>query len=316
MNEFTFIMLTYNQERYVIEHLESIKYQIIHFGNNYVTSFVLCDDCSMDNTVKYVKMWLAENKQLFFNITINVSAHNEGIVRNYEKALKLVQTKKFKILAGDDLYYKNSIFEGASLSNFVISPTIRFENGGRVKGIFWMQNYIFKLKGNVKKKLLKMLKYVTPLETPGIFFDSDFIDQGLFDALKEYNWIEDIPEWNYILNLEKTSISFSPVPLIIYRSNVGISTCSTHQRNQEFEREFQYIKKNIQINYGKFPKYIDPYRYKYAILELLYKNRKWYNFDINECRLYINEINILSNKWIETHDIVGILKTRKSENVG
>lgn len=292
-------MLTYNQERFVIDHLESIKYQIQHFGDIYNISFILCDDCSKDNTVTYVKLWLNENKHLFSNTIISVSECNEGIVRNYERALKLVQTNKFKILAGDDLYYKNNIFLRAEQSNFVISPTIRFKSDEKVLGINWIQNYIYSFKGNVKKKLLEMLKYRTPLEAPGIIYDSELINSDLFRTLKNYNWIEDIPEWNYFLSLDKTKISFSIVPLVMYRSDVGISTCKEHVKNLEFENELQYIKKNIQTKAGRFPRYLDPYAYKYIILELKYKNKKVYDFDICESETFLHKIRLLSEEWMK-----------------
>ena len=52
--EFTFAVITYNQEMYVIEQLESIKYQVNMFGKDYITNFLLCDDASTDRTVEFV----------------------------------------------------------------------------------------------------------------------------------------------------------------------------------------------------------------------------------------------------------------------
>lgn len=64
MKAFTFVILTYNQEQYVVEHLESIKYQIEHFGENIKIHFILADDASKDKTVYKVKSWIERNKNL------------------------------------------------------------------------------------------------------------------------------------------------------------------------------------------------------------------------------------------------------------
>ena len=66
MNEFTFGVFCYNQEDYIIENLESIKYQITNNGKNTRCSIVIGDDCSKDSTLKYIKIWLEENKKNIF----------------------------------------------------------------------------------------------------------------------------------------------------------------------------------------------------------------------------------------------------------
>ena len=47
---FTFGLLLYNQEEFVIEALESIKYQIINYGNDINVSLIVNDDCSLDHS--------------------------------------------------------------------------------------------------------------------------------------------------------------------------------------------------------------------------------------------------------------------------
>ena len=58
---FTFISITYNHEKYIIEHLESIKYQILQYGKNEKVCFILSDDCSTDNTLLITQQWLKIN---------------------------------------------------------------------------------------------------------------------------------------------------------------------------------------------------------------------------------------------------------------
>ena len=111
MEAFTFATLTYNQENYILEHLESIRYQIEHFGQEREIYYVLADDCSSDRTVELAQKWLNRNRKLFKGIEIVAATQNQGIVRNYEQALRHIQTNQFKLLAGDDLYYCENIFD-------------------------------------------------------------------------------------------------------------------------------------------------------------------------------------------------------------
>ena len=47
-NHFVFVTLTFNHEKYIIEHLESIKYQVENYGQKFSTKIVINDDCSSD----------------------------------------------------------------------------------------------------------------------------------------------------------------------------------------------------------------------------------------------------------------------------
>ena len=108
--KFTFAMLTYNQEKYVVEQLESIKYQVLNYGNDFQVYFLLCDDASSDSTVRIAKKWV-EKEKIFDDCNFIVSLKNKGLVNNYIIALKNIKTDLFKLLGGDDLYYKNNVFE-------------------------------------------------------------------------------------------------------------------------------------------------------------------------------------------------------------
>ena len=51
---FTFGILAYNQEKEILETLESIRYQIEHYSDNENINLILIDDSSADNTVDVV----------------------------------------------------------------------------------------------------------------------------------------------------------------------------------------------------------------------------------------------------------------------
>ena len=83
MNDFTFVMITYNQEQYVIQHFKSIIYQIKNYGSNIRNNIIIADDCSNDNTITILKKLIDEYRTYIHSFTIIVQDHNVGIVNNH-----------------------------------------------------------------------------------------------------------------------------------------------------------------------------------------------------------------------------------------
>ncbi|MBR2140368.1 MAG: glycosyltransferase [Phascolarctobacterium sp.] len=296
MQEFTFGMLTYNQEDYVIGHLESIKYQILNFGKDIKVYFVLSDDASKDNTVKYVEMWTEANKELFAGIKIVVKESNSGIVPNYLTMLSNIHTSHYKILAGDDLYYKNNVFELVQKGDFILTPMICFD---KEQIIHDKKRYNYKTllfhqeNGNLKEYLVKRLKYSNCIDAPGVFLNYDLLDNELFSELKKYRWIEDVPMWNYLLNLEKVDVKLLQEPYVLYRSEVGISNNKNHSAHNRFKDDLNLLDKNIHTDKKMYPKIINPFKFKYKLERATVK----YYCDKNNTalvefskKIYLNEL--------------------------
>lgn len=257
MKNFTFAMITYNQQDYVLEHLESIKFQVMNYGNGYEINFLLSDDASTDNTVNVVKEWLSINKHFFKNIKILVSEINIGIVGNMIRTLKNIETNEYKILAGDDLYFKNSIFDINIDSEFILTPILMFKNKDRKvlkrnkKDIIKYKRYILKDRKNKLFKLIKEnQKYENNIEAPTVFMKHSIIDLGLYDLLKEYSWIDDVPTWYYFFykKNKKFKVSFDKIPKILYRCDVGISSNINHSKRNVFNEDLIKIENDIYIN--------------------------------------------------------------------
>lgn len=292
MQEFTFGMLTYNQEDYVIEHLESIKYQILNYGKNVKVYFVLSDDASKDNTVKYVEKWLDTNKELFAGIKIIAKEINGGIVPNYLTMLSNIHTSYYKILAGDDMYYKNNVFELVKRNDFVITPTIYFDGNCIIKGKKRDRHKILLInqeKGIINEYLAKRLRYSNCIDAPGVFLNYDLLDQGLFDELRNYQWIEDAPMWNYLFNNKKINVKVLQEPYILYRSEVGISKNKSHSARSRFDGDVRQIEKLIYVDKSRYPKIINPHSYKYELERFWFKHY-WdkNNNTIKEFKIFIS----------------------------
>ncbi len=280
MKEFTFAIITFNQERLVLDQLESIKYQVRKFGQDYKIDLLVCDDSSRDRTVESVTRWTEANKYLFSSIKIYHHKKNLGTVANYMFALKKVKTSTFKLLAGDDLYSFRNIFEIGGKQNVLLTPTLKFDGENILhKDIWYFYKELLCTPEHKWKKLIKnRIKFQMPIETPGVFWSSELITDELFQELSKYHWIEDIPVWNYLINQEVTRLYFSTQPLILYRVDSGISLNKKHIKKTEFDDELINITKNIMVSRKGLPKGLN-------VLTYIYWLRRKVLFSLNKARL-------------------------------
>jgi glycosyltransferase involved in cell wall biosynthesis len=89
--------LCYNQSRYVIESLESIKNQT--YPN--IEIFIIDDYSQKDNSVEVIDNWIKVNKQL--NITFIKHQQNIGICKSLNELLNLSTGKYLQLVALDDV---------------------------------------------------------------------------------------------------------------------------------------------------------------------------------------------------------------------
>lgn len=252
MKEFTFGVFTYNQDQFIFENLESIKYQIEKYGENTSFSFVMSDDCSLDNTVVYAKEWLKKNADLFDRIEVNASAINQKIVNNYISLLKRIRTERFKILAGDDLYYKNNILSLSGRDDVCITAVAGFD-GNRIVPL--KNNYNFKrmlISKNLRSYISERIKYSNCIDAPGVFYKRSLVDECLFNELRDYSWIEDVPMWKHFFNVKESTVQIYSDVYILYRQSVGISNDTAHPMNKGYLEDLKRIHDNIHTNY-RFP---------------------------------------------------------------
>lgn len=97
----TAVVVCYNQAKYVVEALESVKaqaYPRLHM--------VVADDCSTDNSAEIIKQWLNRNSPdaIFLQHKTNM-----GVCRTLNEALSHVRGKYFRLLAADDIWTPNSL---------------------------------------------------------------------------------------------------------------------------------------------------------------------------------------------------------------
>lgn len=105
----SFILLTYNQEKYVYDSLKSA------FDQDYDDlEIVICDDCSTDATwevvTKAVQSYAGDKK-----IILNRNPSNLGVIGNFNQALSLSTGELIFAAAGDDISLANRCSESIKL---------------------------------------------------------------------------------------------------------------------------------------------------------------------------------------------------------
>lgn len=276
---FTFVSITYNHSEFILEHLDSIKYQINNYADRPI-KLILCDDCSTDETYSLVTKWLLNNDFLFYEYTILKNSSNIGIVQNYLEAISLVNTEKYKILAGDDLYYSNNLFEiidSLQKDEVIVSyPIVFSENKVKLFHTIDLRYITKKIKKLNNEKLKSaFLRDEIYINAPSSIVNiTSFDDLNLINRIKKYKWIEDIPLWYELIIIKGVKFRYYEKPYILYRLSHGIShTKSKNDKYYEFSNELKNIKKNFNMRITNKNKYfvLSKYFNKFVI----YLNRIW-----------------------------------------
>lgn len=110
-DSFAFLVLVYNQEQYVIEHLESIKFLVIEYGSSIDVDLLINDDGSKDNSCGVIDQWLEHNNSIFRNVETLYNKVNLGTCKSVSNLLEKNQARRCKITAADDVYSYENIFE-------------------------------------------------------------------------------------------------------------------------------------------------------------------------------------------------------------
>lgn len=93
------ILITYNQEQYICQTLDSILTQ----KGNFEIEIIVADDASTDNTLSIIKDY---TKHIPEHISFKFlpKENNLGFVKNYKRAFKACDGKYISILEGDDYW--------------------------------------------------------------------------------------------------------------------------------------------------------------------------------------------------------------------
>ena len=223
MKKFVFGILTYNQENYVLETLESIKYQKINYGMDYEVSLIITDDASRDKTVEVIKSWVEKNSVLFKKVDLIANEKNKGTVANFKTIVSKITDEQLKIIAGDDLIGQKNVFvEYDTLNDKKLKTYVRVELcDGKIyyREKFLIDFYYHKKYGTGRNYNLKTFRKGKYVHTPSTLYTKQlYLNAEVDKNLEGYHLFEDDPMWySMIRNEEDLAIEFVEQGMILYR---------------------------------------------------------------------------------------------------
>jgi len=251
--EFQYICISFNQEHCIINLLESIKFQVINYGQKYKNSFVLHDDFSIDYTVNATKEWISNNHEVFDEFVINVNNKNLGIKLNYLEAIGSIKSDFYKIIGGDDIFSRNSIYDFIEFSvdkELVFSPIIT------KKGSNFLYDFSFlRLLFIYRSKFItrRLTRRVNLFSAPGSFINRQIITSSEYKnyLLSSSDMVhEDYLSWFYLIVILKKSFSIYFSETVIYRPKYSKTDQMLDKKNMDFKNTKSI--KNVIYNLSVF----------------------------------------------------------------
>ncbi|MDE5438542.1 glycosyltransferase family 2 protein [Elizabethkingia meningoseptica] len=251
------IVVSYNQEKYIRENLDSIKRQT--YAN---IELIIADDASKDNSVEVFEKWLIENNYIAKK---NYHQNNTGFATTLNECIELTTGKYIKIIAADDFLHENAIEKCVS----------RLEELGEDYGMIYTDVYTIDEDSKIREDMMDCNSSYHP--DPDEFYNmlvlgnrimalsvvvlkSVLVETGIYD---EKFLVEDYYKWLKIGKLYK--VAYIPEKLAFYRwhgSNISIIKAERIKK-EDIILKMMFDKTGIAKNIIR----------DYLIVELIKKNK-------------------------------------------
>lgn len=244
---FAFLVLAYNHEKYIAEHLESIKYLVETYGSEIDVDIIINDDFSSDKTVEIINFWISRNSNLFREVVTLFNEKNLGTCASVLNMLGRVKTDSLKLTAGDDVYSFENIFYFSELSdNVSILSGIPI---GLIDGSLSVnrKDVLTIVASDViyrDRPLIDRFKLLSNNNAPNIFYNKSYImDDRVKQALSQFDVVEDWPLQIAIAeNFPSTKFQLVNRTFVYYRRTQGSTYIVAGSRFfQDKEKIYRYL---------------------------------------------------------------------------
>jgi len=235
------IVITYNQEKFIKECVESIIKQT--YKN---IEIIIADDSSLDDT-KNILINLERKYPL--KITLLLSKKNEGITKNSNKALKKCRGEFICFTGGDDVFFPNKIERQI---NWIKNDNNRVMCGHDAEIIDKNSNFVNKKFSNLTKIRSgigpkKIINYGPPFPSSSMLFRKTNLPKYGFDPIIKFS-----SDWKLMIDL-------------VYDDKIYgyIDDCLSSYRIHDKNVTKKYRKRIIIEQFIIFFRFITQYKKKY-----------------------------------------------------
>lgn len=232
---FAFLVVAYNHQDYILEHLESVKYLVERYATEIDVDLVINDDCSRDETRSIVDAWLERNAGLFRNVKTIYNSANIGTCRSVDNLLSSLSAERCKITAGDDVYSFENIFDLTKHSGSIAMVSgralyftdqhLRLDRRSSLLAAASQSIYKY-------DSLLHRFKHLSYTNAPNLFYATDCL---LHPAVRSYLSTFDVTEdWPLQIAIARhfptRGFSLLDEVLVYYRRTAGSTYLSASSR--------------------------------------------------------------------------------------
>lgn len=219
-------VVTYNSSATIIETLDSIAAQT--YPN---IELIVSDDCSCDNTVELVRVWMDEHKDRFARCELLTTDKNTGPSGNYNRVMDACHGEWVKDIDGDDLLLPTCIQDFLDYINensdakYVFGKMFGFGKcDDEVKEYMdrCFDYSIFNLASN--EQMRRLVFNGNCISSPTNFYNLQYIrDIGVRND-ERIPFLEDYPKW---INLLKAGVTFYFMDKTIVKYRLSDNSLST-----------------------------------------------------------------------------------------
>ena len=290
---FSVAVITYNQEKYISQTLDSILNQ----EHDYKYEIVIGEDCSTDNTKKIIEEYFEKYPDIIKPLYNNP---NKGLINNYFNVINHCQGKYIMECAGDDYWLPGKVkaqieFMESNLDVGMCYGKARIWNEKR-------QKFEKKKFGTDRKDFEFLLINGNDIPALSVCFRNELAQQYIAEIKpQEKNWLmEDYPMWLWFYH--KSCVKFFNEVVSVYRvlENSASHSFDLEKRKVFFESTieiqeyFSVLCKNISFNaiHASFSFYFHLFR-KY---DKSYKKEIDFYFSLLEKKNIMDYIKLIYTK--------------------
>jgi glycosyltransferase involved in cell wall biosynthesis len=247
---FAFLVVSFNHQDYILEHLESIRYLVQTHGAAWDVDLIVNDDASIDQTRTLVDRWLEVNESIFRHVKTIYNAKNLGTCSSVYNMLTHMVAERCKLTAGDDVYSFENIFELTALepNTAMVSGRTLYLLGDQL-GVDQMANVLATATQAIYQRdtLLHRFKHLSYNNAPNMVYATEcLLNTSVREYLQRFDVVEDWPLQVAIAReYPGRRLSLIDPVLVYYRRTPG----STYiVANQRFVKDKMQVFNDLIIN--------------------------------------------------------------------